>query len=131
MFCIKCGSELREVLVDHRQRKQCKICGWIYYPQLKVGTAGIIMKNGKLLLLLRSQEPWKNFWYLPAGYVEDDENPLSAVKREIEEETGLLVSDCKLFNIYFFNDDPRGNGILIVYQCNILNGELKLNIRKF
>ena len=75
MFCIKCGSELREVFVDHRQRKQCKICSWIYYPQLKVGTAGIIMKNGKLLLLLRSQEPWKNFWYLPAGYVEDDENP--------------------------------------------------------
>ena len=52
---------------------------------------------------------------------------ISAVKREIEEETGLLVSDCKLFNTYFFNDDPRGNGILIVYQCNILDGELKLN----
>lgn len=127
MFCIKCGSALREVLVDDRQRKQCEVCGWTYYPQLKVGTAGIITENGKILLLLRSQEPWKNFWYLPAGYVEYDENPLFAVKREIEEETGLLVSGCKLFNTYFFNDDPRGNGILIVYKCNIKNREIILN----
>ena len=127
MFCIKCGSELQEVLIDNRQRKRCKVCGWVFYPQLKVGTAGIITDNGKVLLLLRSQEPWKDFWNLPAGYVDDDENPQFAVKREIEEETGLLVSDIKLFNVYFFNDDPRGNGILIVYQCSTVVGELKLN----
>ena len=40
------------------------------------------------------------------------------------EETGLVVEVEELIDVYFFADDPRGNGILIVYKCKSVGGEL-------
>jgi 8-oxo-dGTP diphosphatase len=127
MFCLECGSELQEKSIDFHNRKYCKNCDWVYYPHLKVSTAGIITNKKEILLLKQSENPWKGDWYLPAGYVEQDEDPVLAVKREIKEETGLNVTECYLMNIYFFDDDPRGNGILIVYRCSIDEGDFLLN----
>jgi ADP-ribose pyrophosphatase YjhB (NUDIX family) len=61
---------------------------------------------------------------LPAGYVDINESPAQAAVREAYEETGLQVEVKRLLDVYFFNDDPRGNGILIVYACNVIGGEL-------
>jgi 8-oxo-dGTP diphosphatase len=75
------------------------------------------------LLIQRTHEPFRQQWNVPAGYVEIDENPAQAVVREVYEETGLQVEIDQLVNVYFFDDDPRGNGILIAYQCHIVGGE--------
>jgi hypothetical protein len=37
----------------------------------------------------------------------------------------LRVEVKRLVDIYFFADDPRGNGILIVYECHPVGGELR------
>ncbi len=29
-----------------------------------------------------------------------------------------------LYNVYYFTNDPRGNGILIVYKCEVIGGQL-------
>ena len=44
-----------------------------------------------MLLLQRTDEPFKHCWNLPAGYVEADESPTQTVAREVYEETGLQV----------------------------------------
>ncbi len=45
--------------------------------------------DGKILLLLRQDhKPQGNTWGVPAGKVEDNESPLEALLREIDEETG-------------------------------------------
>jgi len=46
------------------------------------------------------------------------------VVREVYEETGIRVRVEELIDVYFFADDPRGNGILIVYKCRSVGGEL-------
>lgn len=112
------------VALEGRQRLACAACGWVYYPQLKVSAAALIEQDGKLLLVRRAHEPWKGQWYLPAGYVEADEPPARAAERETLEETGLKVKAERLVDVYYFDDDPRGNGILMVYACQILNGAL-------
>jgi 8-oxo-dGTP diphosphatase len=56
--------------------------------------------------------------------VESDESPPQAVIREVNEETGLMVEVEELIDVYFFADDPMGNGILIVYKCRTVGGEL-------
>jgi 8-oxo-dGTP pyrophosphatase MutT (NUDIX family) len=62
---------------------------------------------------------------LPAGYAEADEAPLETVVREVYEETGLRVEPEDLVDVYYFDDDPRGNGILIVYECRPVGGVLR------
>jgi ADP-ribose pyrophosphatase YjhB (NUDIX family) len=92
---------------------------------LKVGAGAIIEQNGKLLLLQRTMSAFEGSWNIPAGFVEADESPLEAAIRETYEETGLRVEVKGLVDVYFFADDPRGNGILVVYECLPVGGKLR------
>ncbi len=123
--CLLCGEELRELIIENRVRLACSRCDWIYYPQLKVSAGTLLEEQGKLLLVQRAFEPWKGCWYLPAGYIEVDEDPLIGAQRETEEETGLIVSIKSLRSVSMYRDDPRGNGILIVYNAERVSGSLR------
>jgi len=123
-YCPDCGTALELREFGQRQRTFCPQCQRIHYVQLKVGAGALIEQDGKLLLQ-RTQSPFQGSWNLPAGYVESDESPLEAVVRETYEETGLRVEVEGLVDVYFFADDPRGNGLLIVYECRPVGGELR------
>jgi len=114
-------------LTDNREREVCPACDWVYYAQLKVGAAVLIEHDNKLLLLQRNHEPWKGTWMVPAGYVEADEDPKDAAIREVHEETGLEVELGDLFHVYYFDDDPRGNGVAFVYKAEKISGGINLN----
>ncbi len=45
--------------------------------------------RGKLLLLLRNNEPAKGLWWTPGGRVKKGEQLGEAVRRDLKEETGL------------------------------------------
>lgn len=47
--------------------------------------------QGRLLLVLRGREPAAGTWSIPGGKVEPGESREAAVRREVREETGLLV----------------------------------------
>ena len=124
-FCSECGTSLGWREFEGKRRAYCPHCGKIFFGQLKVGAGCLIEQNDKILLVLRAKEPFRDRWNLPAGYVEDDEKPIEAAERETFEETGLRVKGEKLIGVYPFTDDPRGNGILIVYRCRMVSGEIK------
>lgn len=51
-------------------------------------------KNRRILLLQRaSHDTFPNAWELPGGHVEPDEKINDAVRREVEEETSLIVAN--------------------------------------
>jgi 8-oxo-dGTP diphosphatase len=121
--CPACGVPFPDNLpVDEEGARICPNCGVASYLQLKVGAAAVVEQEGSILLLRRSDEPFMGSWGLPAGYVRWNEAPRSAVIRETEEECGLLVAIESLMGVYFFDDDPRGNGILIAYRCRRVSG---------
>ena len=123
-FCPLCATRLVQRTVAGRVRATCPECGWVHYAQLKVGAGAVIERQGRLLLLRRARAPFRGCWNLPAGYVEADESPATAAERETFEETGLSVQATELFGLYFFADDPRGNGLLIAYRCRVVGGTL-------
>lgn len=51
--------------------------------------AGILMQ-GDALLLVRQVHAGRDFWSLPGGVVEEGETVLDGLRRELEEETGLV-----------------------------------------
>ena len=123
-YCSLCGTRLESKLLEGRERAFCAQCNRVHYRQLKVGVGAIIEQHNMILLFQRAYTPFQDDWNLPAGYVEHDEHPAHAAIREVHEETGLQVRVESLREVYFFTDDPRGNGLLIVYTCHILGGEL-------
>jgi 8-oxo-dGTP diphosphatase len=123
-FCPNCGASLEIVESEGRLRPYCPRCARIHYEQLKVGAGALVQHKGRLLLVQRTQQPFRHRWNLPAGYAEADEDPAETVVREVREETGLEIELANLMGVYFFDDDPRGNGILIVYECHAVGGKL-------
>ena len=60
-------------------------------PETKIGANVILVKNGKILLLLRV-DGWKpNHWGPPGGGADKGETPEQAAVRETFEESGLRV----------------------------------------
>ncbi len=49
------------------------------------------MRDGRLLLLRRTIEPWLGRWDIPGGFCDPEEHPIAAARREAWEETGLDV----------------------------------------
>ena len=83
-------------------------------PSLAVD--GVLIKNRKVLLIKRKNEPFKNKWALPGGFVEYGEKVEDAIIRELKEETGMNVRIKKLFGVYSDPDrDPRGHVVSIVF----------------
>ncbi len=61
-----------------------------------VGVAGVVVFEGKVLLIRRGQEPMRGSWSLPGGALETGETMLEGVVREVMEETGLQVRPLEL-----------------------------------
>ncbi|ACY20634.1 NUDIX hydrolase [Gordonia bronchialis DSM 43247] len=53
--------------------------------------AVIVDDAGRILLVLRKNEPQAGYWSLPGGKVEPGETAVDAVVREVAEETGLQI----------------------------------------
>ncbi len=122
-FCPKCRAELILEDYDHRPRKICPACGFVDYHNPVPAAGAIVVRAGKLLLVRRAENPYKDDWCIPAGYMEWDESPSHCAERELKEETGLEIRTTAIFEVYSGTDDPRTNAILILYFCDIVGGE--------
>lgn len=93
-------------------------------PSLAVD--GLIIHQGKLVLIKRKNPPFKGKYALPGGFIEYNERVEEAVVREAEEETGLKTGIKSLIGVYSAPDrDPRGHTISVVFQLEVKGGKLK------
>jgi ADP-ribose pyrophosphatase YjhB (NUDIX family) len=89
-----------------------------------INGAGILLidRHKKVLLQLRSDS---NSWGIPGGCLNIGESLQDAAKREVYEETGLIVDDLQLFNVYSGDKQhwiyPDGNEVYIVNTVFISN----------
>ena len=76
----------------------------------------------QVLLIRRKKWPYQDFWALPGGFVETEENLADAASRELVEETGLEVSPGALRQLGAYGApgrDPRMRTVSIVYWIRI------------
>ena len=86
-------------------------------------TDAIIFREDMILLVKRKNDPFRGFWALPGGYVEDGETMKETVIREVKEETGLRVRPVKMTGVYDdTRRDKRGN-VTVAWLCDCLHGK--------
>lgn len=124
-YCPRCGTAVVQENRFGRQRAVCPQCDWVYFADPKVAVAALILRQRKILLVQRANEPYRGFWTLPAGFVDAGEDPAEAVVRECLEETGLEMRVIALLDLLAGQEHARGAHILIVYRGEILAGEMK------
>jgi len=81
-----------------KQNDPCVECG--RYNNRGISIDAVIIRNHDILLIKRGIEPFKNRWALPGGYIDWDESVEDSVKREVKEETGLIVGKLRLIGVY-------------------------------
>lgn len=79
-----------------------------YPEQPVVGVGGVVIADGRALLIRRGSEPLKGQWSIPGGTLELAETLAEGVRRELREETGLEVRVLELIEVFerIFPDPP-------------------------
>ena len=71
------------------------------YPERPiVGVGGVVIENGRALLIRRGSEPLRGEWSIPGGTLELGESLQEGVARELSEETGLDVRVLELIEVF-------------------------------
>lgn len=83
------------------------------------------IENLKVLLIKRMNDPFKDCWALPGGYLDRGETLLQAAYRELQEETSLTQKDLSVIIRQFraYGDpgrDPRSRIVSVVHYAVLL-----------
>ncbi len=71
-----------------------------------------------VLLIQRKNDPHKNKWAFPGGFLDMDEDLITAAARELKEETEIDFQNLIQFKTYGNpNRDPRGRTISVVFYA--------------
>jgi 8-oxo-dGTP diphosphatase len=86
--CPRCLTQLEHA--DGSVR--CPSCGLEEHAN-PAPTASAVLRDGagRILLARRAREPGAGLWDLVGGFLDEGEEPLEALRREVREETGLDV----------------------------------------
>lgn len=90
-------------------------------PALTVDIAIVTREaRPKVLLIRRKNDPFAGSWALPGGFVDENERLGDAVRRELQEETGISAADIEqLYTSGEPGRDPRGWTVSVVYLARV------------
>ncbi|MCM8525305.1 MAG: (deoxy)nucleoside triphosphate pyrophosphohydrolase [Lentisphaeraceae bacterium] len=97
-----------------------------HLPRIEV-TAGIISREGKILIAQRPETKYKGLWEFPGGKIESGETPQECLKRELSEELGI---DCTVGDFLCTSEWQREDKIIILhtYWISSFSGEITAKV---
>jgi 8-oxo-dGTP diphosphatase len=101
------------------------------YPERPVvGVGGVVISQGRTLLIRRGTPPLQGQWSIPGGTLELGETIAEGVRRELAEETGLAVRVGELIEVFeriFPDADGRlqYHFVILDYLCELESGEAR------
>ena len=105
---------------DDRERYVCEACDAIHYTNPRVIVGCLPVHEDRVLLCSRAIEPRRNFWTLPAGFMENGETSMAGAARETWEEAAATAVNLELYRIF---DVPHISQVYMFYRCGIEGGD--------
>jgi ADP-ribose pyrophosphatase YjhB (NUDIX family) len=122
-YCLSCGTALETRDIDGTNRRACPECSFVFWGNYSIGVGALVVKEDKVLLVRRAQEPGKGYWTNPGGYIEQLEPIEQTIVREVAEETGVTA---KITSVVAVRDQPRSiHNVYIAFAMDYVDGELK------
>lgn len=91
-----------------------------------VGVGAVIVHDGRVVLIKRGKPPLYSRWVVPGGTVELGETLEEAIVREVEEETGLVVTPREVLTVFdrIEKDGERVayHFVIVDYLCDYVSG---------
>lgn len=124
-FCPRCGADLQ----NHGQKVECPRCGFEHYANPVPAVAALVVDEaGRLLLARRAVDPDAGLWDTPGGFLDEGEDPVDGLRRELLEEAGVEVEIGDFFGMYLdrYGTEPNAVSVLnLVWYASITAGELE------
>ena len=127
-FCPVCAGKLNNKLYHGQKRLICSKCKFIFYQNSKPTASVLLTRGNKVLLARRSIKPKLNYWDVPGGFLEEGEDPISGLRREIREELNLEIKNIKLLGIYideYWTAGLKEKTLNIYYLAQIKSGKIR------
>ena len=109
-------------MVDEPAQPTCTRCGFVFWQNSKPCAGVLVVDQGKLLLVRRAFEPFKDWWDVPGGFLAEGEHPEAGAVRELEEETGLHIRLTSLVGIFMDVYETSGDATLNVFYTGEVAG---------
>jgi 8-oxo-dGTP diphosphatase len=95
----------------------------------RVGQKAIILDEENRILMMKRSDKTEaaGKWSLPGGALELNEDPTQGIKREVEEETGLIVDDLKLFDARSRTSPDNDFVVVLCYVGKADSTQVQLN----
>lgn len=88
-------------------------------PKHIVAVAGLVRDTTGRVLMIRSP---RGDWEFPGGQVEEGEDLVTALQREVSEETGITVTVGRLAGVY---SNVKSHIVMFDFLCELVSGELQ------
>jgi 8-oxo-dGTP diphosphatase len=122
-YCPRCGAELRR----ERNCVECDACGFYHYASSQpTASAFVLDGDGHVLLARRAFEPDAGRWDVPGGFLEEGEDPVEGLRRELREEAGIEIEVGDFVGVFAdtYGDPPDARYVLnLVWEARIAEGD--------
>ena len=122
-YCPRCAAALRR----EDNRVECDACGFRHYASSQpTASAFVLDEDGRILLARRAYEPDVGKWDVPGGFLEEGEDPVEGLRRELREEAGIEIDLGDFVGVFTdtYGEPPDATHVLnLVWEARIAAGD--------
>lgn len=120
-YCCSCGARL--LMASDEMRMDCPRCSRKTYPACTPACIGVVTR-GREILLARSPHFPPGVYSALAGYLQPGESAEDCIRREIYEETGILIATPQWYGSQAW---PYPHSLMLGFQAKYAGGEIDID----